>query len=55
MFPWTSPATLCPIIIGICMLIGLGFYEAFANIKEPLLPPRLFKNFRGYVLLPLPL
>jgi hypothetical protein len=47
--PWTSAATLCPIIIGISLLIGLGFYEVYGNIKEPLLPARLFKQVRQYI------
>lgn len=44
--PWISGATLAPIIIGLLMLLGLAFYEAYGNIKEPLLPPRLFKQVR---------
>ena len=44
--PWTSAATIAPIVIGLCMLVGLGFYEGYADIKEPLLPPRLFKQTR---------
>jgi MFS family permease len=47
--PWTSAATLVPIIIGFTSLIGLGFYEAYGNISEPLLPPRLFRHVRQYV------
>jgi MFS family permease len=47
--PWTSAATLAPIIFGFTSLVGLGFYEAYGNIKEPLLPPRLFRHVRQYV------
>jgi hypothetical protein len=47
--PWTSAATLCPIIVGLSLLVGLGFYEVYGNIKEPLLPARLFKQVRQYV------
>lgn len=44
--PWVSASTLVPIILGPCILIALGFYQAYGNIKEPLLPPRLFRHFR---------
>jgi MFS family permease len=46
LYPWTSAPVIAPIVIGLCILIGLGFYEAFGNLKEPLLPPRLFKQVR---------
>ncbi|KAF2269119.1 MFS general substrate transporter [Lojkania enalia] len=46
--PWTSAATLCPIIIGFITLVGLGFYEAYGNLKEPLFPPRLFRAMRHF-------
>ncbi|CAK7221376.1 hypothetical protein SBRCBS47491_004509 [Sporothrix bragantina] len=46
--PWTSAATLAPIIVGFVTLVALGFYEAHANLKEPLFPPRLFKSIRQF-------
>ncbi|KAF2703099.1 MFS general substrate transporter [Pleomassaria siparia CBS 279.74] len=46
--PWKSGATLGPIIIGLLALLGLGFYEAYAPIKEPLFPPRLFRAMRQF-------
>lgn len=46
MYPWTSATTLCPLIIGLLTLIGMGFYEAYAPLKEPLFPPRLFRAVR---------
>jgi hypothetical protein len=30
-------------------LVGLGFYERYGNVKEPLLPPRLFKQKRHFL------
>ncbi|KAH7115271.1 fungal trichothecene efflux pump [Dendryphion nanum] len=48
MYPWTSAATLAPLIIGFLMLIVLGFYEAYGNLKEPLFPPRLFRAMRHF-------
>ena len=44
--PWKSGATLAPIILGASTLIALGFYETYANIEYPILPPRLFKRLR---------
>lgn len=46
--PWTSAATLAPIIIGLLTLVGLGFYERYAPLKEPLFPPRLFRAMRQF-------
>lgn len=46
LYPWNSAAAISPIVIGLLFLIGLGFYEAYANLKEPLFPPRLFKAVR---------
>lgn len=48
LYPWTSATTLCPIIIGFMTLVGLGFYEAYAPLKEPLFPPRLFRALRHF-------
>lgn len=44
--PWTSATTIAPIVIGFFTIVGLGFYEAYGNLKEPLLPPRMFKQVR---------
>ena len=44
--PWKSPETIAPIVVGFCTLVGLGFYERYSGIKEPLLPSRLFKQIR---------
>ncbi|KAH6973092.1 fungal trichothecene efflux pump, partial [Ilyonectria sp. MPI-CAGE-AT-0026] len=48
--PWTSAATLVPIILGLVLLVALGFYEAYGNIQEPLLPARLFKQVRHFTM-----
>ncbi|PGH21416.1 hypothetical protein AJ80_03207 [Polytolypa hystricis UAMH7299] len=50
MYPWKSAGALAPIIIGLVMLICLGFYEAYGNVTEPLLPPRLFKEIRLFLM-----
>jgi hypothetical protein len=48
MAPWISATVLCPIIIGLLTLIGLGFYEAYYPLKAPLFPPRLFRAMRHF-------
>jgi hypothetical protein len=48
MAPWISATVLCPIIIGLLTLIGLGFYEAYYPLKAPLFPPRLFRALRHF-------
>ncbi|KAF2667141.1 MFS general substrate transporter [Microthyrium microscopicum] len=48
--PWKSAATIAPIVVGFCTLIGLGFYERYGKITEPLLPPRLFKQVRHFTM-----
>ncbi|CAM1504892.1 Fc.00g024830.m01.CDS01 [Cosmosporella sp. VM-42] len=50
LYPWISAATLAPIIVGLLLLIGLGIYEAYGNVKEPLLPSRLFKEVRHFTM-----
>lgn len=50
LYPWTSATTLAPIIVGFTTLVGLGFYEAYGNLREPLFPPRLFKAIRHFTI-----
>lgn len=49
--PWKSAATIAPIVLGASTLIGLGVYENYAQLDYPILPPRLFKRVRKYVLI----
>lgn len=49
-YPWGSPQVIACLVAGIVLLTGLGFWECFANLKYPLFPPKLFRNFRGYEL-----
>lgn len=48
LYPWTSATTLAPIIIGFMTLVGLGFYESYAPLREPLFPGRLFRATRHF-------
>jgi MFS family permease len=47
-YPWNSAAVICSIILGFLCLVSFVFYEAYAPLKQPLVPIRLFKN-TGYV------
>lgn len=49
-YPWKSPQVIAPIVVGLCSYIALGFYETRPRLKYPLLPPRLFKDIRGFVM-----
>jgi hypothetical protein len=48
MAPWISAVVLCPIIMSLLTLVGLGFYEAYYPLKAPLFPPRLFRALRHF-------
>ncbi|KAH8652088.1 fungal trichothecene efflux pump [Xylariales sp. PMI_506] len=47
-YPWKSAAVIAPMVIGIICGICLGFWEAYANLKHPLLPPKMFKKIREF-------
>jgi hypothetical protein len=46
-----SAGTIAPIVIGFCLLVTLGFYEAYANLTYPMFPPTIFKNIRGFTVI----
>lgn len=48
MAPWVSATVLAPILTGLVTLVCLGFYEAYAPLKAPLFPPRLFSALRHF-------
>ncbi|KAI9279748.1 major facilitator superfamily domain-containing protein [Sporodiniella umbellata] len=43
MFPWASAAVIVPLVLSGLLVILLGWVEIHVA-KEPLMPPRLFKN-----------
>lgn len=49
-FAWASAEVIAPIICGILSYVLLGFWEVYANPKYPLLPPKLFKKIRAFVM-----
>jgi hypothetical protein len=45
-YPWQSAPVLCTIIIGLGVLVAFGFWEAYSGLEFPLIPMRLFLNFK---------
>ena len=50
-YEWTSAHVIAPIVVGAMLLVALGFYEAYAPLKYPMLPARFFRNVRGFTML----
>lgn len=48
-YPWNSAGVIAPLVIGLVCFIALGFWEAYAPIKYPILPPHLFTQWRRCV------
>jgi hypothetical protein len=44
-YPWKSAPTISALVIGIVLLVVFVCWEAFATLKEPILPMHLFKKF----------
>lgn len=49
-YEWTNAAVIAPIVLGLMSYIVLGFWEVYADLKYPLLPPKLFKKVRAFVM-----
>jgi MFS family permease len=45
-YPWKDAHVIAPIVTGVLSLVALGFWEAYADLAYPLMPPRLFKRWR---------
>jgi hypothetical protein len=43
-YPWKSAHVISTMVVGGVTIIAFALWEAFANLKEPLLPVHLFKN-----------
>ena len=48
-YPWVSAATLCPLIIGVVLLVMFGLWEVYGSPTLPIMPPRLFLKVRRSV------
>jgi hypothetical protein len=33
-------------VVGVLCLVALGFYEAYADLPLPIMPPKIFKKWR---------
>ncbi|KAF2731337.1 MFS general substrate transporter [Polyplosphaeria fusca] len=44
LYAWKSAHVIATIVLGFLCLSGFFVYEAYGNLKEPLLPMHLFKN-----------
>lgn len=49
-YAWRSAHVIAPILVGLSCLVSLGFWEVYADLKYPLMPPRLFKRWRGFTM-----
>lgn len=49
-YAWTDAAVIAPIVCGLVAYIVLGFWEVYADLKYPLLPPKLFRKVRAFVM-----
>ncbi|RVX70509.1 hypothetical protein B0A52_05160 [Exophiala mesophila] len=47
-YPWKHAAVIAPIIVGFSLLVLLFFWIFYADLKYPFLPPKLFRQWRGY-------
>lgn len=48
-YPWRHAAVIAPIIVGFGLLVLLFFWIFYTDLKYPFLPPKLFRQWRGYV------
>lgn len=48
-YEWASAAVIAPIVIGFLCLVALFAWIFMVPMKYPLLPPKLFRQWRGYV------
>lgn len=46
--PWSSSWVIAPIIVGFGCFVILGFWEAFSPLAYPILPPKLFIQWRKF-------
>ena len=49
-YPWKSAGVIVPILIGAFTLVAFGFWEVYANLTDPIVPYKLFKNVRGFTM-----
>ncbi|KAL3444206.1 fungal trichothecene efflux pump [Aspergillus insuetus] len=47
-FPWKSVGVIVPIVLSVVLFVALGFWEVYAKLEYPILPPRLFRKWRDF-------
>ncbi|KAF1980237.1 MFS general substrate transporter [Bimuria novae-zelandiae CBS 107.79] len=47
-YPWSSAHVVAPIVIAFTCFVALGFWEVYATLEYPILPPELFKKWRDF-------
>ncbi|KAF2634970.1 MFS general substrate transporter, partial [Massarina eburnea CBS 473.64] len=45
-YAWSSAHVVAPMVIGVLCLISLGFWEAYADLTLPIMPPKIFRKWR---------
>ena len=50
-YAWSSAPVISTLVIGAALLVALGLYEVYADLKYPMLPTRFFRNIRGFTVL----
>lgn len=50
-YAWSSAHVIANIVIGLLLLVVLGFWEAYANLTYPMLPPKLFSKVRSFTMI----
>lgn len=46
LYPWSSATVIAPLAVAGGLFIVLGFWEVYAPLRYPILPPRLFRKLR---------
>lgn len=50
-YEWSSAPVISTLVIGAAILAALGFWEAYANLEYPILPPNLFGKIREFTVI----
>lgn len=46
--PWNSAWVIAPLVVACVCFIALGFWEVYAPLPYPILPPHLFREWRRF-------
>ncbi|KAF2122211.1 fungal trichothecene efflux pump [Lophiotrema nucula] len=49
LYPWNSAHVIATVVVGFASLVAFFVWEAYGNLKEPLLPMHLLKNMKWNV------